>query len=97
MEWVYQGQWENNPYFLKKGDAFIAIFQKGTESTENRHDGVRIAHFAFRAETKNDYEEIKRNLKGKGIAFKEQDHGISNSIYIKDPDNLTVEITTYDL
>jgi len=97
MEWVFQGKWENNPYFLKKGEAFIALFQKGEKSSPDHQEGSKIDHFAFRAESRNDYEEIKRNLREKGISFNEQDHEISHSIYIQDPDELTVEVTTYDI
>ena len=97
MEWVFQGRWENNPYFLQKGQSFIAIFQKGLKGSKSNKEGVRIDHFAFRAEKMTDYEEVKECLKRIGIPFEEQDHEISKSIYLKDPDEITVEVTTYDL
>ena len=97
MEWVFRGQWEDNPYFLKKGDAYIAIFQNGKKSTSTLTKGSRIDHFAFRADSKNDYEDIKETLRKKGIHFEEQDHEIARSIYLKDPDDITVEVTTYDI
>ena len=97
MDWVYQGKWDNNPYFLKKGDVYLAIFQDGARNTKTRSNGVRIDHFAFRAESMTDYEDIKKILFEKGIAYDEQDHEISKSIYTKDPDEIKVEVTTYDI
>lgn len=95
MEWVFQGQWNNNPYFLKLGDCYIALFQSSDEKNLASHIGPRIDHFAFRAETRVDYEEIKEELGKRGIPFSEQDHEISISIYLRDPDGIKVEITTY--
>jgi catechol-2,3-dioxygenase len=97
MEWICQGQWDDNPFFLKKGDALIAIFQKGTATSGLQANASGIDHFAFRAETWEDYEAIKRELESKGIEFNEQNHEISFSIYLKDPDGVKVEVTTYDV
>lgn len=97
MEWIYQGQWDNNPYFLKKGDALLAIFQKGQNSARGQDAVSGIDHFAFRAETRGDYEAVKEQLAAKGLAFDEQDHEISFSIYLRDPDGIKVEVTTYDV
>jgi len=63
---------------------------------KNEFISIKENSFGFEGLTTNS-KEIKRNLKGKGIAFEEQDHEISKSIYIKDPDELTVEVTTYEL
>jgi catechol-2,3-dioxygenase len=97
MEWIYQGQWDNNPYFLKRGEALIAIFQKGNDSSRVQSYTSGIDHFAFRAAKRSDYKEVKENLASKGIEFEEQDHEISISIYVTDPDGITVEVTTYDV
>jgi catechol 2,3-dioxygenase-like lactoylglutathione lyase family enzyme len=97
MEWIYPGEWDDNPYFLKKGDALLALFQSGTDAAGIPAKGPRIDHFAFRAETRKDYEEVKAELEAKGVGFDEQDHGISFSIYLTDPDGIKVEVTTYDL
>lgn len=95
MTWVNQGLWENNPIFLKKGNAFIAIFNEPDKDKPVVNG--RINHFAFRAETNTDYVEIKAALNRKNVHFVEQDHQVCKSIYMKDPNDVTVEITTYDV
>lgn len=97
MEWVYQGLWGGNPIFLKKGECFMAIFQAGKSPEQASRRGTRIDHFAFRIESRELYEAAKVELKEKGIDFDEQNHEISLSIYLEDPDGITVELTTYDL
>ena len=96
MEWIYKDRWDNNPIFLRKGDAFIAIFRKQEQVGAATASGSGINHFAFRAESMADYNSVKSDLTGKGIPFEEQDHEISMSLYMVDPDGITVEITTYD-
>ncbi len=98
MEWVFQGQWGGNPCFLRKGESYLALFQAGrSPGMPARPDGPRIDHFAFLAASRGDYEQAKLELREKGLSFKEQDHEISLSLYLEDPDGHTVEITTYDL
>ena len=98
MEWVFPGQWGGNPCFLQKGESYLALFQAGRPSAAPvRSGGPRIDHFAFLAKHRDDYEQAKAELRERGIPFDEQDHDISLSLYMKDPDGHTVEITTYDL
>lgn len=97
MKWVYQGQWKNNPYFLKKGNTYLAIFQAEEGSDRSPREGIRLDHFAFLAEEMKDFKEAQETLKEKGIAYEFQDHEIVHSIYFKDPDGHIVEITTYDV
>ncbi|MBK1876190.1 VOC family protein [Pelagicoccus mobilis] len=97
MEWIFRGKWDNNPYFLKKGGAQIALFQASPDSPTAPRKGPRIDHFAFGAETRADYEKVKESLSSKSVPFEEQDHEVALSIYLKDPDGITVEVTTYDL
>ncbi len=112
MEWVHQGRWNNNPVFLEKGSARIAIFQESADKPERattgdagqdanpakeQRPGVRIDHFAFLAETMADFESVKTSLTGLGVPFSERNFDIALSIYVYDPDNHKVEITTYDI
>ncbi len=97
MEWIHRKLWENNPIFLRKGACFLALFQAGSQNESMPRRGTRIDHFAFKAESREDYEAMKTELRQKGIKFDEKDHQISHSIYLQDPDGITVEITTYDV
>ena len=97
MEWVYQGQWEDNPFFLRKGETCLAIFQSGQDAAREPREGVRLDHFAFLAETMEDFQRAREELTARGIAHDFQDHAISWSVYFRDPDGHVVEITTYDI
>lgn len=97
MECVFQGRWDNNPFFLKKGDCYVAIFQAGKQSVTPERKGSRIDHFAFRMESRECYEAAKKELTTKGVTFEEADHDVAHSIYFDDPDGITVELTTYAL
>ena len=96
MKWIHRGEWDNNPYFVEKGVARLAIFQAGSPG-ERQTVVPRIDHFAFLAESLEDYAGIKHELEKKGVDYKEQDHKISMSIYLEDPNGITVEFTTYSV
>jgi catechol-2,3-dioxygenase len=53
-------------------------------------------HFALRANRKN-FVAAQRDLTSRGMTFHFQDHEISHSIYIRDPNGHEIEITTYEL
>lgn len=55
-----------------------------------------MLHLAFRA-TRADFLLAQEILQKRHIAFDFADHGISHSIYFRDPDNHEIEITTYEL
>jgi catechol-2,3-dioxygenase len=97
MEWIFKGQWDNNPFFLRKGETCLAIFQAGKDAKRQPREGVRLDHFAFLAETMDAFRSARATLTRQGIKHSFQDHEISHSIYFEDPDGHVVEITTYDL
>lgn len=97
MEWIHQGRWNDNPIFLEKGTARIAIFQADAGTGADPKPAVRIDHFAFLAETMSDFESVKASLTELGVPFSERNFDIALSIYIYDPDDHKVEITTYDI
>jgi len=79
--------WGDFPIFLLAGKSGLALFPK--RDGEN----PKPDHFAFNI----DYEEFKKakdHLSDLEIAFEFQDHIYFHSIYFKDPDNHTVELTT---
>jgi catechol-2,3-dioxygenase len=42
-------------------------------------------------------EAAKSELRDRGIAFEERDHGVAWSVYMPDPDGHLAEITTYEV
>jgi catechol 2,3-dioxygenase-like lactoylglutathione lyase family enzyme len=96
FEHVFPGQWDGSPILLRLGSTFIALFPvKGGGS--DLKSAIRFDHLALRAATYGDFEQAKEEIRRGGIALQFQDHGISHSIYLSDPDGHKLEITTYDV
>ena len=95
FEHVFPGQWSGVPIFIRLGSTFIALFPQN----KGERSGSRgaVSHLAFRAATSSDFQLAQAELRSKGITFAFEDHGISHSIYFRDPDGFQLEITTYDL
>ena len=98
FERLYDGAWNGIPTFVGKGNTGIALFPASSdaESTSSPRRAIRMLHLAFRANREN-FGAAQRELKERGIKFEFQDHGISHSIYFRDPDGHQLEITTYEL
>jgi catechol 2,3-dioxygenase-like lactoylglutathione lyase family enzyme len=98
LERYYEGEWEDTPIMVGKGGTCIALFKvKGNPpKSAPVWDTLAMMHLAFRADRKN-FDEAQKKLNERGIKFRFADHGISHSIYFKDPDGHELEITTYEV
>ncbi len=95
FERCHEGMWKGIPVFIGKGDAAIALFPADNRNTEApKRSG--ILHFAFWVNRRN-FLAAQAELTGRGITFHFQDHEISHSIYLQDPDGHQIEITTYEV
>lgn len=88
-------EWRNYPLFMHCGKSGVAIFPANTAEPELKplSKNVKIDHFAFNV-SQEDFEKVKSHFKRVGQPFKFQDHYYYHSVYTKDPDNHTVEVTT---
>ena len=88
-------EWKNFPVFMSCGKAGVAIFPANTNDAEidKLSKNTRIDHFAFNVTNEN-FEKAKRHYEKIGQRFEFQDHFYIHSIYTKDPDGHTVELTT---
>ena len=88
-------EWGDFPIFLLSGKTGIALFPANTRDTklEPTSRNVKIDHFAFNVTNEN-FEKAKKRYVELNLAFDIQDHHYFDSIYTKDPDGLTVELTT---
>ncbi len=88
-------EWGDFPVFLLSGTTGIALFPAGAspEPTVKASKGVKIDHFAFRL-SQEDFEEARNSYQRQNINYQFQDHVFFHSIYTKDPDGHTVELTT---
>ncbi len=88
-------EWGAFPIFLLSGKSGIALFPANTTDTklEPTSKNVKIDHFAFNVTNEN-FEKAKKRYVELNLEFKIQDHYYFDSIYTKDPDGHTVELTT---
>ncbi len=92
LERMYADEWGDIPTFVGTGETGIALFPRQDDIGSDRG----ILHIAFGATAAN-FLAAKSELKNRGIQFQFEDHGISHSIYFRDPDGHQLELTTYDM
>ena len=88
-------QWGGYPIFMLAGTSGIALFPANLQDPEEdpTSRNVKIDHFAFNV-GREAFELAQRHYKALGQQFEFQDHHYFHSIYTKDPDGHTVELTT---
>ncbi len=88
-------EWGDFPIFLLSGKSGIALFPANTTDPklESSSKNVKIDHFAFHVTMEN-FEKAKKRYAELNLEFNIQDHYYFDSIYTKDPDGHTVELTT---
>ena len=88
-------EWGEFPIFMLSGKSGVALFP--AEVTDPQLDiaskNVKIDHFAFNVTNEN-FEKAKKRFAELKLEFSIQDHHYFHSIYTKDPDGHTVELTT---
>jgi catechol 2,3-dioxygenase-like lactoylglutathione lyase family enzyme len=88
-------KWGAFPVFMMTNKTGVAIFPANLNhdkiNPESRN--VRIEHFAFNV-TNDDFIKAQNHFKNLNIPFEFQDHHYFHSIYLRDPDNHKVELTT---
>jgi len=88
-------EWGDFPIFLLSGKSGIALFpaKLTDKQLELTSKNVKIDHFAFNVTNEN-FEKAKEKYVDLNLEFTIQDHYYFHSIYTKDPDGHTVELTT---
>ena len=88
-------EWGTVPTFMLSGKTGIAIFPAEylERSSSNSFKFVKIDHFAFNV-SNEDFEKAKLYFESMDIKYQFQDHHYFHSIYLKDPDQHKVELTT---
>jgi catechol 2,3-dioxygenase len=88
-----EAQQDDWPVFM--GDQ-LALFQAATPAPERDSETAGLRHFAFRVGAE-ELERAQVHLGEKGVRFNAEDHGGARSLYFRDPDGNTIEITTYEV
>ncbi len=88
-------KWGEFPVFMLSGKSGIAIFPANLQHAllDQQSRNVKIDHFAFNV-SNEDFKKAQDYFKSINEPFEFQDHHYLHSIYLKDPDNHTVELTT---
>lgn len=88
-------EWGEFPVFMLANKSGIALFPANTsdKKIDLKSKNVKIDHFAFNVNKEN-FEKAKKRYAELNLNFNIQDHHYFQSIYTKDPDNHTVELTT---
>ncbi|MEP3211473.1 MAG: VOC family protein [Maribacter sp.] len=88
-------KWGEYPIFMLSGKTGIALFPADLDlkKTAINRKSIRIDHFAFNV-TNTNFELAKERYKALGLTYTFQDHFYFHSIYTKDLDGHTVELTT---
>ncbi len=88
-------KWGDYPIFLLSGKAGVALFPADQKHPELNQESknVKIDHFAFHV-SKENLEKAKDHYSSLGLEYSFQDHFYYHSIYTKDPDGHTVELTS---
>ncbi len=88
-------EWGDYPIFMLANKSGIALFPANTDENEidAKSKNIKIDHFAFNVNKEN-FEKAKKRYTELNLDFNIKDHHYFLSIYTKDPDNHTVELTT---
>lgn len=88
-------KWGGFPIFMLSHKTGVALFPANIadKPIDSSSKNVKIDHFAFNVSNEN-FEKAKKHYAELGLDFNIQDHHYFHSIYTKDPDGHTVELTT---
>ncbi len=88
-------EWGEFPIFMLSNKTGIALFPAKTDDVklEATSQNVKIDHLAFNVTGEN-FEKAKKRFDELGLEYEFQDHFYFHSIYTKDLDGHTVELTT---
>jgi len=86
--------WGPYPIFMLAGKTGVALFPANAEDPklEAHSKNVKIDHFAFNV-SQEDFKKAQQKYDRLGLDYSFQDHVYFHSIYTKDPDGHTVELT----
>lgn len=96
LEVLHGDVWRGVPTMVGRSGYGLALFPvKGADPKPRPGpDVLAIRHVAFRV-TGDHFARAQSVLTARGVPFEFQDHDISHSIYVIDPDGHEIELTTY--
>ena len=70
----------------------IALFQAQSTAPGPPAESVGLRHVAL---VVDDLDRAQEHLRSHGVDFRFEDHGNAHSLYFRDPDGHTIELTSY--
>lgn len=88
-------KWGDYPIFMISKRFAVALFPANLadDSMSSNSKNIKIDHFAFNVNEEN-FTKAKKKYDRMNLEYEIQDHFYFDSIYTKDPDGHTVELTT---
>jgi catechol 2,3-dioxygenase-like lactoylglutathione lyase family enzyme len=83
---------DDEPVFLGDPGLQFGLFQAQTPAAAREAESAGLRHVAL---VVDDLDEAQRHLRTHEISFVYEDHGNAESVYFRDPDDHTIELTTY--
>ena len=88
------------PVMMGTAGMALAIFDRKLHPSPTPDDtplpAIRIMHIAFRVDRAG-FDVARRELADEDFKLTFTDHGVSHSLYFRDPDGHLIELTTYEL
>lgn len=82
---------------LRAGETYLAIARWGKGKEITPQAAISVDHISFRVDAKT-FELAKSELPKRGIKIDHlSDHGVSQGLYFRDPDNHLVELACYEI
>ena len=91
-----QEVWGNMPAMMYAGETGVALFPAAANGAPGPGSAPTMRHVAFQVNNVN-FLRAQSEFRWRGIPFTFEDHKISHSIYLNDPDGYQIELTTYEL
>jgi catechol-2,3-dioxygenase len=97
LELTNKPQRDDWPAFMGHFGTCIGLFQaQHGRVHQPRPESVGLRHVAFML-ARQDFERAQAHLVERGVNFRFEDHSSAHSVYLKDPDGYSIELTTYEL
>ncbi|MDG1573462.1 VOC family protein [Robiginitalea sp. M366] len=85
-------EWGEFPVFLLAGKTGIALFPPKGDAPQYPAPAIRLDHFAFQV-SPSAFDRALEHYRELGLEFEVKDHLHFRSVYTRDPDGHTVELT----
>jgi catechol 2,3-dioxygenase-like lactoylglutathione lyase family enzyme len=83
---------DDEPVFMGDPGLQFGLFQSEVVSPPREPESSGVRHIAL---VVGDLDAAKERLDAQGVSYRPEDHGNALSVYFRDPDGNTLELTTY--